>query len=111
MVGTENDAVALEAARQGAALNGISGVDWLLAGDPASVPGTFKIVIANILLNTLEELAPAIASKVADGGRLVLSGLLAAQGDAAERAYLAQGLRPVGRKEREGWLRLELSRP
>ena len=111
VVGTENDPVSLEAARQGAALNGIDGVDWVLAEDPAAVPGRFKIVIANILLNTLEELAPAIAGKVADGGRLVLSGLLAAQGDAVERAYVAQGLRPVARKEREGWLRVELSRP
>ena len=111
VVGTENDPVSLEAARQGAALNGIDGVDWVLAEDPAAVPGRFKIVIANILLNTLEELAPAIAGKVADGGRLVLSGLLAAQGDGAERAYVAQGLRPVARKEREGWLRVELSRP
>jgi len=111
VVGTENDPVSLEAARQGAALNGIDGVDWVLAEDPAAVPGRFKIVIANILLNTLEELAPAIAGKVADGGRLVLSGLLAAQGDAAERAYVAQGLRPVARKERERWLRVELSRP
>ena len=111
VVGTENDPVSLEAARQGAALNGIDGVDWVLAEDPAAVPGRFKMVIANILLNTLEELAPAIAGKVANGGRLVLSGLLAAQGDAAERAYVAQGLRPVARKEREGWLRVELSRP
>jgi len=111
VVGTENDPVSLEAARQGAALNGIDGVDWVLAEDPAAVPGRFKIVIANILLNTLEELAPAIAGKVADGGRLVLSGLLAAQGDAAERAYVAQGLRPVACKERERWLRVELSRP
>jgi len=111
VVGTENDAVALEAARQGAALNGIDGIEWMLAGDPAAVPGRFEIVIANILLNTLEDLAPAIAGKVADGGRLVLCGLLAAQGDAAERAYVAQGLRPAARKEREGWVRVELSRP
>jgi len=111
VVGTENDPLSLEAARQGAALNGIDGVDWVLAEDPAAVPGRFQIVIANILLNTLEGLAPAIAGKVADGGRLVLSGLLAAQGDAAERAYVAQGLRPVARTEREGWLRVELSRP
>ena len=68
-------------------------------------------MIANILLNTLEELAPAIARKVAEGGRLVLSGLLPAQGDPAERAYVAQGLRPVARKERDGWVRVELSRP
>jgi len=111
VVATDNDAVALEAARQGAALNGVSGIDWALTADPDEVQGRFTIVIANILLNTLEELAPAIARKVADRGRLVLSGLLCTQGDDAERAYVAQGLQPVARKEREGWLRIELSRP
>ena len=109
--GSENDAVALEAARQGAALNGVTNIEWVLIDDPAAVPGQFQIVIANILLNTLEELAPSIASKVAPGGRLVLSGLLAEQAGAAERAYVALGLRAIGRKEREGWVRVELSRP
>ena len=111
VVGTENDLVALQAAREGAALNGLAPdrIEWLLA-DPQDVPGQFGIVIANILLNTLEELAPQIVARVLPKGRLVLSGLLAAQGDAAERAYLALGLRPLGRKERQGWIRVELER-
>ena len=109
--GTENDSVALEAARQGEALNQVSGIQWLLAEDPAEAPGEYAIVVANILLNTLEELAPRIALKVAKGGRLVLSGLLAVQGDAAQAAYAKQLLRPVGRKELNGWLRVELERP
>jgi ribosomal protein L11 methyltransferase len=111
VVGTENDLIGLEAARAGAALNGIAPdrIEWLLQ-DPSELPGRFGIVIANILLNTLEELAPQIAAKVAPGGRLVLSGLLAAQGDAAERAYAAQGLRAVSRRERDGWIRVEMER-
>jgi ribosomal protein L11 methyltransferase len=107
---TENDEVALKAAREGARLNGIPDVEWHLVADPRDVPGVFRIVIANILLNTLEELAPAIAGKVAPGGRLVLSGLLAAQAEAAERAYVAAGLRPAGRKEHDGWIRVEFAR-
>ena len=111
VAGTENDLVALQAARAGAALNGLpeERIEWLLL-DPQAVPGRFDVVIANILLNTLEELAGQIAPRVAPGGRLVLSGLLAAKGEAAERAYLAEGLRPVGRKERQGWIRVELER-
>ncbi len=108
---TECDAVALDAARRGAELNRLSGIEWVLSGDPRDVPGAFGIVIANILLNTLEELAGSIASKVAPGGTVVLSGLLAAQADAAERAYAAEGLWPRGRSEREGWVRVELVRP
>ncbi len=111
VAGTENDPVALAAARSGEALNGISGVEWMLCDDPSGVPGEFRIVIANILLNPLVELAPALAAKVAPGGRLVLSGLLAAQAGAAERAYAEQGLWPQARKERDGWARVELSRP
>jgi len=110
VVGTENDEVALRAARSGAELNGVAGIEWMLAGDPGTVAGRFQLVIANILLNTLEELAPRIAAKVADGGTLVLSGLLTGQGDGAARAYAAQGLREVARKEREGWVRVEMQR-
>ena len=112
VVGTENDPVALEAARRGTELNEIPDwrIEWRLE-QPEQVTGEFELVIANILLNTLEELAPQIARKVAHGGRLVLSGLLAAQGDAAVKAYVAQGLIPAGRKEREGWLRVELVKP
>jgi len=110
--GTENDPVALEAARRGAELNGIrpERIDWALA-DPDELPGgPYRIVVANILLNTLVELAPAIARKVAPGGRLVLSGLLSSQAAEAEAAYAAQGLLPAGRAERDGWVRVELSR-
>jgi ribosomal protein L11 methyltransferase len=111
--GTENDPIALEAARQGAALNGLARerIELLLA-EPDHVPAPpFGIVVANILLNTLVDLAPAIALRVAPSGRLVLSGLLGDQGDEAEAAYRAEGLRPVGRKQREEWIRVELERP
>ena len=110
--GTENDPVALDAARRGAELNGIASgrIRWALA-DPDELSGPpYNLVVANILLNTLVELAPAIARKVAPGGRLVLSGLLATQADEAQRAYVAQGLVAGPRKEREGWIRVELSR-
>ena len=107
---TENDPIALEAARRGAELNGLppGRIEYVLAEAPR---GTFDIVVANILLNTLVELSPAIAACVAPSGRLVLSGLLAEQGDEAEAAYRARGLLVVGRKQREEWIRVELERP
>jgi len=113
VVATENDPVALEVARRGALLNGLAKgrIEFLLS-QPDHVPGApFGIVVANILLNTLVELAPRIATRVAPSGRLVLSGLLADQGDEAEDAYRASGLRIVGRKQREEWIRVEMERP
>jgi ribosomal protein L11 methyltransferase len=41
------------------------------------VDGTFDVVLANIEAKTLVELAPAILARVAPGGLLVLSGILA----------------------------------
>jgi ribosomal protein L11 methyltransferase len=115
--GTENDAVAIDVAKEGAQLNGLAPdrISWQLRSCddlPAPYDKPFPIVIANILLNTLVELAPQIAGKVAPGGHLVLSGLLAhqGQGEDAQAAYEAQGLKPFARKEREGWLRVELVR-
>jgi ribosomal protein L11 methyltransferase len=110
---TEDDPVALRAAREAASLNGLAAdrIEWRAEPDPGEVPGSFAIVVANILLNTLVDLAPRIAAKIAPGGRLVLAGLLAAQAGAAESAYARSGLAPVQRREREGWVRLELERP
>ena len=109
---TENDPVALETARGGAELNAIPDgrISWALA-EPDALPGPpFEIVVANILLNTLVDLAPQLARKVSHGGRLVLSGLLASQAPAVEKGYEAQGLVALARKERDGWIRVELSR-
>jgi ribosomal protein L11 methyltransferase len=108
---TENDPAALRAARGNGDLNRAERIEWRLAEDPSQVSGRFEIVVANILLDALEELAERIASKVAPGGRLLLSGLLADQADAAERAYTAQGLRALERRRREEWALVELEQP
>jgi ribosomal protein L11 methyltransferase len=110
--GTENDPIALAAARRGEELNGIAPgrILWALC-DPAGLCGApYGIVVANILLNTLVDLAPQIAGKVAPGGRLLLSGLLSSQAGQAEAAYSAQGLVPAARAFRDGWIRVELRR-
>lgn len=57
----------------------------------------FDLVLANILARPLTQLATALARAVAPGGYVVLSGLLAEQETWVTRAYLARGLRFVGR--------------
>jgi ribosomal protein L11 methyltransferase len=111
--GTDNDPIALQAARSAAATNGLAPerIEWRGDSDPGEMAGVFGVVVANILLNTLVELAPSIAAKVAPGGRLVLSGLLGDQGEAAAAAYQGEQLRFVQRRERDGWALVELERP
>jgi ribosomal protein L11 methyltransferase len=111
VAGNDNDPVAVEVARENAARNG---VEVALTVEPlAAIPGRFELVVANILANTLVELAPAIAAKVAPGGALLLSGILGPQEDEVRDAYLAAGLRPLpGGDRREGeWSLLALERP
>jgi ribosomal protein L11 methyltransferase len=111
--GTDNDPIAVQAARAAAAANGLAPdrIEWRGDSDPGEVAGIFGVVVANILLNALVELAPSIVAKVAPVGRVVLSGLLADQGDAAAAAYEAERLRFVQRRERDGWVLVELERP
>jgi ribosomal protein L11 methyltransferase len=58
----------------------------------------------------LQRLATPMARLVAPGGRVVLSGLLAAQANAALASYRAQGLRLVRRIVLDGWATLVLRR-
>lgn len=110
-VGVDNDEVAVRVARENAARNG---VDVALSATPAAeVRGTFDLVLANILANTLVELAPALEARMAPGGVVLLSGILAPQADEVRRAYVALGLRPVPGGDRvEGeWALLSLEKP
>jgi ribosomal protein L11 methyltransferase len=97
VTGTDNDPVALRVARENADLNGASLV--LDGREVAAQRGPFELVLANILANTLVELAPAIAAQLAPGGVVLLSGILRPQEDEVRQAYLAAGL--VARPDRE----------
>jgi ribosomal protein L11 methyltransferase len=50
-------------------------------------PGTYDIVLSNILAQPLIVLAPLLASRTGRGGRLALAGLLAAQAEEVACAY------------------------
>ncbi len=105
VVGTENDPVALRVAAENAERNGVR--LELRLDDAAAVPGAFAIVVANILANALVALAPAVAGRVAPGGTVLLSGILAGQEDEVRRAYVDAGLEPTpDRDARDGEWRL-----
>jgi len=80
------DDQALAAARDNAVRNGLSA--RLKIGPPESLADVrADILLANILLGPLLELAPRLKGLAAAGGRLVLSGLLAQQVDDCLAAY------------------------
>jgi ribosomal protein L11 methyltransferase len=111
VAGNDNDPVAVEVARENAVRNG---AEVHLTVEPlAAVRGPFQIVVANILANTLVELAPEIVAQLAPGGVVLLSGILAPQEEEVRAAYLARGLRPLaGGDRRDGeWSLLALEKP
>ena len=76
VAGIDIDPVAVDAARNNAARNGVAAT-FDLAVAPSSAP--CDVVVANILTNPLRALAPLLASRNRPGGRLVLSGILDTQ--------------------------------
>jgi ribosomal protein L11 methyltransferase len=80
------DAAVLPLARANLARNDAGRV-LLLGGRVGAVRGTFDLVVANLLADALVAEARALADAVAPGGRLVVSGVLAAQTDTVSAAF------------------------
>jgi len=111
VAGNDDDPVAVRVARENAALNGVA--PDLNGRDVGEQQGPFDVILANILANTLCDLAPAIAAQLAPGGVALLSGILAPQEEVVRAAYLAAGLRPHpdGDRRESEWSLLALEKP
>ncbi len=104
--GIDIDPQALTATRDNAARNDIASAQ-LPTGLPAALPADeiFDVLLANILMGPLIELAPTLTQHVKSGGRLVLSGLLAEQAAGVMAAYAGNfTFDPPALKD--GWARL-----
>jgi ribosomal protein L11 methyltransferase len=119
-IGTDIDPVAVDVARDNAAINRVtlghgSGELLLAQADGMDSPllaarAPFDLIVANILAGPLIELAPDFARSLGAGGIVVLAGLLATQAEAVTRAYRAHGLAAVDRGVGE-WPVLVCERP
>jgi ribosomal protein L11 methyltransferase len=107
VVGTDNDPVSVELAKENAVDNGTPEVE-LSGKELTAVEGTFDLVVANILANTLIELAPLIVPKVKD--KLLMAGVLAHQKAEVEAAYVNLGLVPEPGAQQGEWVRLDFHR-
>jgi ribosomal protein L11 methyltransferase len=98
VIASDIDPVAVDVARANAAANGVADrVRCLEAAGfehPEITAGApYDLIFANILKGPLVELAPEMRAHLGEGGRIVLSGLLADQAAEVIDAYAAQGLR------------------
>ncbi|MGN6150430.1 MAG: 50S ribosomal protein L11 methyltransferase [Lysobacteraceae bacterium] len=87
-IGVDNDPQAILATTDNAERNGVD--DRLAVHLPQDAPAeAYPIVVANILASALDALAELLASRVAPGGRIALSGILVGQEDALVVRYAA----------------------
>lgn len=104
--GVDIDPQAIESARANSVRNR-STVDYYLPEAFATLasPGAFDVVVANILSSPLKLMAPMLSGRVAAGGHLVLSGILARQSHEVIAAYAPHIAMTVW-AEHEGWVLL-----
>jgi ribosomal protein L11 methyltransferase len=107
------DPVAIDVAKENAAVNGVKlgrargQLDLAVAAGlehpqlKARTP--YDLVIANILAGPLIALAPSVSAALAPRGRLLLAGLLNFQAERVAAAYRREGLMLTGRIERGEW--------
>jgi len=115
-LGVDIDADAIRAARENAATNGVQDRLELGFGSLAEVlQGNYSIkqaplVLANILAPVLARLLDeGLGSLLTNGGRLVLSGILAEQAQEVLSAASRNGLQCAGRRQSGDWVALSFN--
>src|SRR5207253_11311928 len=93
------DPLAIEATRVNAAANDV----LAQVGPPQAASGSYALVVANILATPLKLLAPLLCGHLAEGGDLVLAGILERQADELKEAYAPWLALEVSDQE-DGWI-------
>jgi ribosomal protein L11 methyltransferase len=106
VAGVDIDPQAIESARLNAERNACE-IDFYVPDDfvAAHRDARFDIVVANILSSPLKLMAPMLSGRVAPGGSLILSGVLARQAEEVAAAY-APFIKLSVWAELDGWVAL-----
>ena len=99
------DTAAVDSTLQNAEANEVQ----LSAGLPDQARGEYGTVLANILASPLKVLAPLLCAHVAQGGHLVLAGILERQADELKEAYAPYVQLEVADSE-DGWILMTAAR-
>ena len=105
----DNDPQALDATAANAQVNGVADRVRPTAAEVWNAGDGYDLIVANILANTLIELAPTLVAALRTDGAIALSGILPEQGDEVATVYAGLGVH-LNRDEREGWLLLSGAR-
>jgi ribosomal protein L11 methyltransferase len=115
IIGVDIDAPSVAVARENAAVNRVGARLRFTSGAGVAAPevrrsAPFDLVVANILAEPLVSLAPDIRRVTADGGLVLLSGLLTWEAPRVIAAYRAQGFHLLSHRRIDGWSTLTLAK-
>jgi ribosomal protein L11 methyltransferase len=108
VLATDIDARSAQTARDNARLNGVGAFVTAIHAADLRAPeiakrAPFDLVMSNILLRPLQRLAAPMARQLEPNARIVLSGILKSQANAALAAYRSQGLMLERSFPLDGW--------
>ena len=114
VMASDIDPIAIDVARENAGINGVEDrIDLVVSegldSDVIMASAPYDLVLANIVANPLVALAPGISGIVADGGHVILSGILLEQADSVAAAYAGNGLILKDRIDLGNWSTLILT--
>lgn len=102
--GIDIDPAAVEAARGNIEANQLSGRITVSGADLNELAGPYDLIMANIIHNTLVEMAPRLSMLLAPGGLLLLAGILrGGQAENIVNRYVAQGMTGAVVRESGEW--------
>ena len=109
------DPLAVKVARENVGANGVSKVvevaEGTLRHDTTQPSPDYDLIVANITINPIVELAPHIVNSLGSGGLAVLSGLLRDQGPTVESTFESLGASLASRATIDDWLTLVFRKP
>jgi len=107
----DNDAQAVEIARENAVANGVIDAVDLACGSLERVTGTYPLVVVNILAHVIRRmLEQGLGACVKAGGTLIATGIMDEQASDVVGAMERQGLTLVERHQRGDWVSLIATR-
>lgn len=109
------DTLAVKVARENVDSNAVARLvevsEGTLVHDPSHHAPDYDLIVANITLNPILELAPHINNSLAANGIAILSGLLRDQGPTVETTFGCLGASLESRATIEDWLTLVFRKP
>lgn len=113
VLASDIDMDAVDVTIENARINDVSGHIHAVQADgiPANTERgeKFDLIFANILAGPLMVLAPSITAALAEGGHVILAGLLDEQADKVVQCYLSCGLTLKRRSSLDGWTILTMA--